>query len=199
MNYATKEDLENLKREIEKAFEKLNLAINITNSDINLNKKYCPHISQTCDNSGACKCNYCGEFIEDVKPKKEPWELYPDYESCLTKGNTLFYYTVSGHIDAYNADEFYYSYSCHNKKLAKRQLAELQLAKIADKWGEGIEYSQNGIAWSVNYYNNKLACYFVDIDIVHFSNPLIRFKTEEQCKKSIELHHQLWKDWFMID
>lgn len=154
MNYATKEDLENLKKEILEA-------INKTKSE----------------------------------PKKEVWELYPDYKSCV-KDEDSYYTSLSGQILSlsYNSG----TYIATSEKLAKRQLAELQLYAIAEKWGEGIEIED----YCYRVITNNGGRMMVDklpITSYYFNSLSFHFKNEQQASKSIELHHQLWKDYFMID
>jgi hypothetical protein len=135
------------------------------------------------------------------EPQKEPWQLYPDYRSCIKEGLTFYcydyFYGGIKHfvIERENLDKIY----CTSLKLAKRQLAELQLAKIADKWGEEIKLEYGDYIWFPIYIDGEIVSYpWFHSNEAYFNNPF-HFKTEEQCKKSIELHQQLWKDWFMID
>lgn len=134
------------------------------------------------------------------EPKKEVWELYPDYRSCLKEGLTFycydyFYGSVKDFvIERENLDKIY----CTSLKLAKRQLAELQLAKIADKWGEGVEAGE--YIWKPICNNGgKLSIDMMPKNSFYFNTMPFYFKTKKQLEKSIELHQQLWKDWFMID
>jgi hypothetical protein len=131
------------------------------------------------------------------EPKKEVWELYPDYRSCIEDAKKGYcVYTYGEIVDTEYRN--YTSHICHTKSLAKRQLAELQLAKIADKWGEGIEY-EDYIYFPVISLNGNIISNAIRNDGIIEKLLPFHFKTEEQCKKSIELHPQLWKDWFMID
>ena len=133
-----------------------------------------------------------------VEPKKEVWEIYPDYKSCIKNRKKAYYPTFEGYIYVSNTENASKSYLCSSEKLAKRQLAELQLFAIAEKWGEGIEGKMQLFAPVVDI-KNKLICDVFDKDFMLAEYVKIYFKTEEQCKKSIELHERLWKDYFMID
>lgn len=136
--------------------------------------------------------------LKEEEPQKEVWELYPDYRSCVNDDDNFYYYTSIGGINAFKAYYGNRPFSCFTEKLAKRQLAELQLAKIADKWGEGIK-AEDIIYFPVCSLKNNIRVYqCYNFDNFYMSLPFY-FKTLEQCKKSIELHQQLWKDWFMVD
>lgn len=163
----TRKDLENLKREILEAINKPGTI---------------------------CVSNRI--HIKGEEPKKEPWELYPDYRSCVDREDRGFVCYTDSSMHEFEYD--FHQYICHTEKLAKRQLAELQLAKIADKWGEGIYEGLKLYAPALDT-KNRLFCDEFDKDYMLSEYIIIYFKTPEQCKKSIELHQQLWKDWFMID
>lgn len=170
MNYATKEDLEALEKRL-KEFLLVEKGFTITGKPEPQTPLF--------------------------EPKKEVWELYPDYKSCVDYGDFFYYHKLDGQLEIDNIDKCNL-FATHTKKLAKRQLAELQLAKIADKWGDGIEIENDNIYFPVLLKTIDFETYIFDKgDATCIILPFY-FKTRKQCQKSIELHSQLWKDWFMV-
>ena len=138
--------------------------------------------------------------------KKEIWEKYPTWESLkvrkgyFIKGNS----SIDQCINDQSLESNYYLNTVPSEKHAKSILAFCQLSQITAQWN-GPDF---------NPKNPKVDKYQ---PYIHFNNPAwvvyscdswytssrlgfgLVFKSKELCDKSIELHNQLWKDYFMID
>ena len=135
-------------------------------------------------------------IYDNPKPiKMEVWEQYPDYKSCVKGIEKGYIVDINGGFESIDVEPGEFAY--FSKKLAKRQLAELQLFAIAEKWGEGINDERFYMALTKG--GGKIMVDSLPKSSFYFNSLSFYFRTKQQLEKSLELHKQLWKDYFMID
>lgn len=134
-------------------------------------------------------CKILHNYIpEEHKPI---WETHPDWESCKKVRDRfkISKDTTTVHVLG-NCGRLLPFSEAH----AKRQVAEIKLMEIAEKWNEGVN--------SIGYVYN-VSRIFANLEVITVvyelqEKHLIYFKSKELAQKSIELHKDLWLDYFMI-
>jgi len=137
------------------------------------------------------KCSEWFKLKEDVQAPKKPWEIYPDFQSTVKEGKESFAFTLQGAVNQLpQTKEYPFTTS---EAIAKRQLAEIQLMAIAEAWNDRVFGSEY---WMVRVIerDNRLKSSGTTKPFKH----LIIFNSEELAEKSIELHKELWNNYYCI-
>ena len=137
------------------------------------------------------------KILHDYKPeeKKPIWETHPDWERCKKVRDR---FKISKDTITVNVLGNCGRLLPFSEAHAKRQVAEIKLMEIAEKWNEGVG-QQGHYKWIAKLDDdNKLYT-----DWVHSENTMrgyypIGFNSKELADKSLELHKELWMDYFMI-
>jgi hypothetical protein len=138
---------------------------------------------------------------QELPQEKKPiWETHPDWESCKTYRNRWYVDNID-QVDTLNlplgiAKPF-------SEAHAKRQVAEIKLMEIAEKWNDGTNVLNSGVMnlsqCTVNFkYLGRGELFVTQISTTETFLFPIRFKTIELAQKSIELHKELWMNYFCI-
>lgn len=135
------------------------------------------------------------KILHDYKPeeKKPIWETHPDWESCRTE-RQRFWHTLSGGLVSDKGIALVSTSEVH----AKRQVAEIKLMEISEPWNKSVERKGTEM-WVPIKKNGELIASLFHQDFIGASLIPFFFHSYELCIKSIELHPDLWNDYYMIN
>lgn len=143
--------------------------------------------SLSCEQYDSCHKDYLRlaspEEIEAARTK-EIWEKYPTWES-VPKGGDCFYHAGDWSTDGTfsDIDDF------PTKKHANASVAFAMLSQISEAWNEGKQDN-----WTVRYdiVEQKL------VAIHSFYAAQISFASEQLAERSMELHGDLWRKYWLV-
>jgi len=129
------------------------------------------------------------ENAADFEPKK-PWEIYPDFKSTVKPDKEGWAYSLNGAIEK-RKQLVCYPYVT-SEVIAKRQLAEIQLMAIAEAWND---------ITLINGTHSITMDQYTELNVTRILGVMtgdIYFVSKELAEKSLELHKELWNDYYCI-